>query len=77
MIFKEYEALYQSGGWTGNPPESSFLMRVVLPHSTQSMSEQDRVMSKRCEEADAFCQATGIDYTDGGRNADDRKQLQS
>jgi len=33
LTFKEYEALYASS-WTGGPgPESSFLMRVVLPHS--------------------------------------------
>ena len=39
LIFKEYEALYASSGWTGNPgPESSFLMRVVLPHSMQTIS---------------------------------------
>ena len=34
-------------------------------------------MKKRFEETDAFNQATNIDYTDGVRNADDRKQLQS
>lgn len=38
LIFKEYEALYASSGWTGNPgPESSFLMRVVLPHNMQTI----------------------------------------
>ena len=45
LIFKEYEALYASSGWTGNPgPESSFLMRVVLPHSMQTIGQQDMVM---------------------------------
>ena len=34
-------------------------------------------MKKRSHEAAAHSQATTIDYTDGGRNADDRKIMQS
>ena len=52
-------------------------MRTVLPHSLHTVAEQDQSMKKRFDETDAFNQATTIDYTDGGRNADDRKQLQS
>jgi len=48
-------------------------MRIVLPHSLHTVAEQDQSMKKRFEETDAFNQATTIDYTDGGRNADDRK----
>ena len=33
LIFKEYETLYSSSWTTGLGPESSFLMRTVLPHS--------------------------------------------
>ena len=34
-------------------------------------------MKKQSHEAAAHSQATTIDYTDGGRNADDRKIMQS
>ena len=34
-------------------------------------------MKKRSDEAETFSQATAIDYTDGGRNEDERKLLQS
>ena len=43
----------------------------------QTIAHQDKVMKKRFEEADAFCQATSIDFTDGGRTPDERKQLQA
>ena len=52
-------------------------MRVVLPHSMQTIAHQDKVIEKRFEEADAFCQATSIDFTDGGRTPDEHKQLQA
>jgi len=52
-------------------------MRVVLPHSLNSLSHQDAVSKKRFEETDAFCQATMLDFTDGGRNVDERKVMQS
>lgn len=48
-----------------------------MPHSLQTMSAQDKLSSQRYEESKLFCQATMIDYTDGGRNEDERKQLLS
>ena len=50
-------------------------MRVVMPHSLHSLSQQDEVSRHLFEEGDAYCQATLIDYTDGGRNVDERKTL--
>jgi len=75
LIFKEFETLYASS-WTGGPgPESSYLMRVVLPHSLHPLSHQDGVTRKRFDENEAYTLATFIDYTDGGRGVDQRQQL--
>ena len=52
-------------------------MRVVLPHSLQPISDQDRVTRKRFEESDAYTAASIIDYTDGGRGNDNRAQMPS
>ena len=50
-------------------------MRTVLPHSLHTVGEQDLSMKKRALETEAFCTSTQIDFTDGGRNADDRKHM--
>lgn len=52
-------------------------MRTVLPHSLNTLSEQNASMEKRFQETDQFAKAASIDYTDDGRNADHRKQLLS
>ena len=49
----------------------------MLPHSVVNLTDQHASMEKRFKETEAYAKATTIDYTDGGRNADDRKMLQS
>lgn len=76
MVFNEFNILTESKGILANSLEENAITRVVLPHSLQTLAQQNEGMAKRCIESDQFSMQTILDFTDGGRSVDKRYQQQ-
>ena len=76
MVFNEFNILTESKGILVNGLEENAITRVVLPHSLQTLSQQNEGMAKRCIESDTYSFQTALDFTDGGRCVDKRNQAQ-
>lgn len=74
MMFEEFNTLTESKGILVNSLEESAVSRVVLPHSLQTLTQQNEAMAKRCMESGQFNSQTTLDFTDGGRSVDKRYQ---
>lgn len=72
MVFNEFNILTESKGILVNGLEENAITRVVLPHSLQTLTQQNEGMAKRCIESDTFSFQTALDFTDGGRCVDKR-----